>query len=90
MVNKITVSHILVEKYETANKLKREIKRENFAKLAKKHSLCPSKKVNGSLGSFGRGQMVKEFETVAFGLKIGEISMPTKTQFGYHIILRTK
>ncbi|MGQ9732655.1 MAG: peptidylprolyl isomerase [Candidatus Zipacnadales bacterium] len=58
----------------------------NFAKLAQQESHCPSASKGGDLDYFRRGQMAKEFEEVAFGLKTGEISGVVKTDFGYHII----
>ena len=92
MSNKIKASHILVEKKTFAEQIIEEINMgSQFAEMARKHSTCPSRKKGGNLGEFGRGQMVKEFETAAFGLKKGEMTqMPVKTKFGYHIIKRTK
>ncbi len=40
----------------------------------------------GSLGEFGRGQMVPEFEEAAFGTPVGQLSPVFRTQFGYHFV----
>lgn len=62
----------------------------DFAKLAGENSDDPgSKAAGGSLGFFGKGRMVPEFEKTAFAMKTGEVSQPFKTQFGYHILKRT-
>jgi peptidyl-prolyl cis-trans isomerase C len=77
-------------KLAEAEKVRAELvekKGENFAALATEHSTCPSKSDGGKLGSFGRGQMVPEFEKAAFEQKIGDIGTIVETQFGYHIIV---
>lgn len=59
-----------------------------FAKVAKAESDDPgSGSQGGQLPWFGTGQMVPEFDSVAFSLSKGEISKPFRTQFGWHIIL---
>jgi parvulin-like peptidyl-prolyl isomerase len=59
----------------------------DFGKIAAETSDDPASKVDGgNLGTFQRGMMVPEFEKAAFSLKVGEISEPIKTQYGYHII----
>ncbi len=71
-----------------ADDLKKRLdKGDDFAKLAKAESDDPGSGANGGdLGSFGKGQMVKAFDDVAFALKDNEISPVVKTEFGYHII----
>lgn len=82
-----TASHILLESEEMADKVLDQINEGlDFKQAAKKYSLDPTKDNGGSLGSFPKGVMVKEFQEGLDKLKIGEISKPIKTQFGYHII----
>jgi len=89
MSNKIHCAHILVKTEKEVNAVLERLKKgEKFSAIAKDVSLCPSKKRGGDLGTFGRGQMVKEFEKVAFVLDKGQISGIVKTKFGYHIIKR--
>lgn len=65
----------------------RLVKGEDFAAVAKAESDDKgSAAQGGELGSFRRNQMVKPFEDTAFSLKEGELSLPVKTQFGYHLI----
>jgi parvulin-like peptidyl-prolyl isomerase len=61
----------------------------DFADLAKTHSDCPSSNDGGSLGSFGRGAMVPEFDEAVFTLEVGDSSDVVETPFGYHLIQRT-
>tara|TARA_B100000945_G_scaffold300581_1_gene282559 strand:- start:90 stop:1355 length:1266 start_codon:yes stop_codon:yes gene_type:complete len=58
-----------------------------FDNMAIKHSEDPgTSKTGGYIGFTSRGVLVKEYEKIAYSLKINEISSPTKTPFGYHII----
>lgn len=100
--NTVRASHILIMVDEKAteaqkkaaldkiNSIKAQLDKNPklFEALAKTESKCPSGAQGGSLGAFGKGQMVPEFEKAAFALKPGEISGVVKTQFGYHIIRR--
>merc|ERR1712098_610412 len=75
-------SHILVASESQAADLKKQIDGgADFAELAKKHSTCPSGKSGGSLGSFGPGQMVPEFDKVVFSGDVKKTLGPVKTQF---------
>ncbi|NMP17573.1 MULTISPECIES: peptidylprolyl isomerase PpiC [unclassified Thalassotalea] len=79
--------HILVKDKAMAEKLKKQIEKgEDFGKLAKKHSTCPSGKKGGDLGEFRKGQMVKPFDDVVFKKEVLKVHGPVKTQFGFHLI----
>ncbi len=80
-------SHILVDSKEKAMEVKKQLDSgADFAATAREKSTGPSGPNGGELNWFGEGQMVKPFEKAVAGLKVGEISEPVKTQFGWHII----
>lgn len=79
--------HILVDTEEQCLTLKSQIESgQPFEEIAKAHSNCPSKMQGGALGSFGRGQMVREFDEVVFSAELDQVQGPVKTQFGYHLV----
>lgn len=84
----VKASHILVSDEAEAKQLKAQIDGgADFADLAKAHSKDPgSGAKGGDLGFFRKGQMVPEFEKVAFSTPVGKVSEPVKSKFGYHII----
>ncbi len=84
----VEASHILVAEEAEALAILEKIRagEVSFEDAAKAHSTCPSKERGGSLGAFGRGQMVPEFDSACFEMEIGELRGPVKTQFGYHLI----
>lgn len=60
----------------------------DFAAIAEAESEDPgSKSRGGDLGAFGRGEMVPEFERVAFEAPIGKVVGPVRTAFGWHLII---
>lgn len=83
----VMAKHILVEEENEADDIYQRLENgENFEELAMEYSIDGSAETGGDLGYFGRNEMVKEFEDVAFSLKIDEISKPVKSGYGYHII----
>jgi len=79
--------HILVDSEEKCLELKAEIENgASFADIAKKNSSCPSGQSGGDLGTFGPGQMVKEFDAVVFSAELNKVQGPVQTQFGYHLL----
>ena len=85
--SRVCASHILVPTEMEAIKIRSQINSyDDFKYYARVYSSCPSGKNGGDLGCFGRGMMVKPFEKSAFDGKVGEVSDPVKTEFGYHLI----
>ena len=95
----VTASHILIKVDPTDDDTAKAAKRAriedlrkqlldgaDFAELAKANSDCPSASAGGDLGSFGKGQMVPEFEDAAFAQPVGSVGDVVETQFGYHLI----
>lgn len=86
-MRKASARHILVADQATCNDLKTRIEGgEDFARVAKQYSQCPSGQQGGDLGEFSPGMMVKEFDTVVFSADMGKVHGPVQTQFGYHLI----
>lgn len=82
-----TARHILVASEAKCLELKAAIEAgADFAQVAKDNSTCPSGRQGGDLGSFGPGQMVREFDTVVFSAPLNVVQGPVKTQFGYHLL----
>ena len=80
-------SHILVETEDEAKAIVEELKGgADFAATAREKSTGPSGPGGGSLGWFGAGAMVPEFETAVAAMEAGDISDPVQTQFGWHVI----
>jgi parvulin-like peptidyl-prolyl isomerase len=63
---------------------------EDFGKLAGEFGEDGTKTRGGDLGVFGRGQMVKPFEDAAFALQPGQVSGVVETEFGFHVVKRTR
>ena len=84
----VKASHILVDTEDKAKAAKKKLnKGTKFADVVKEFSTDAATKASGgTIGYFTQGQLVPEFEKKAFEMKIGEISEPVKTQFGWHII----
>ncbi len=91
----VTARHVLVKTKALALKVEALLKANNtnanWAKVAKKYSIdTGTKSIGGSLGTFPKGRMVKPFDNAAFSLKVGVVSAPVKSQFGWHVIEVTK
>lgn len=77
------------EALKKIQEIKNQATTANFEQLAKQYSTeSAAQKTGGDLGTFGKGQMVPEFEKAAMEATVGSISGPIETQFGYHLIYK--
>jgi peptidyl-prolyl cis-trans isomerase C len=84
---RVRARHILVATEKEATDIEAKLKNgDKFEDLAKQYSLDGSKDYGGDLGYFTAPEMVKEFSDAAFKLKVGEVSPPVKTDYGWHVI----
>ncbi len=84
---RVRARHVLLGSEKEATDILARLKAgEKFEDLAKKYSLDGSKDYGGDLGYFTAPEMVAEFSKAAFALKVGEVSQPVKTDFGWHVI----
>ncbi len=88
LVNKDDSQDVVNQKLEAAKAAEARAKKgEDFNKLAKELSEEPgAKESGGDLGFFPKDRMVPEFAEAAFNQKVGDISDPVRTQYGWHII----
>ncbi len=87
LVGKDDSEEVAKQKLEIAKTVAVRAKKEDFTKLAKELSEEPgAKESGGDLGFFPKDQMVPEFAEAAFNQKVGQISEPVRTQFGWHVI----
>lgn len=94
---KVKIKHILLQTdgkndEEVESKIKelaKKVNPSNFSKMANEFTQDPSgKDKGGQLPEFEKGQMAPEFENMAFTMKIGAVSSPVKTQFGWHLLYK--
>jgi peptidyl-prolyl cis-trans isomerase C len=85
----IRARHILVPTEQEARAALAEVRRPgaDFAEVARRRSTGPGAREGGDLGFFKRGDMIPDFEAVAFTLRPGQVAdNPVRTQFGWHVI----
>ena len=82
----VRARQIVVATEEEADSLRtRLVRGEDFAELAKLHSLSPDAANGGDLGVFAKGQMPEEFDDVVFRYRVGNISKVVHSPYGYHL-----
>lgn len=92
---RVRASHILLpvdpddpdKALELAQSLRSRAEQEDFAELARQHSVCASAPGGGDLGFIRREDVDATFADAAFSQIVGEVGEPVRTPYGYHLIL---
>jgi parvulin-like peptidyl-prolyl isomerase len=85
----VRVSHILTNTLEDADKALEMLETRPFSWVARKMSVDRHTGAGGDLGYLSKGNMLPEFESVVFKMRVGEVSDVIESEFGYHILKLT-
>jgi peptidyl-prolyl cis-trans isomerase C len=82
------VRHVLVKQKALADRLYEQLRQKgaDWTAIAKRYSQDPGSKNKGGRYTGTKGQLLPEFEQVAFKIQTNEVAKPVKTQAGWHII----
>lgn len=91
---RVRASHILLpldpddpeKSLEHAKTIKARTEKEDFAEIAKAHSICASAPGGGDLGFIKREDVDQSFADAAFSQIVDEVGAPVRTPYGYHLI----
>lgn len=88
----VRTKHILVDSQEKATQIKKDIldRKITFNEAIKENSLCPSKEDGGDIGFNAKGNLLPEYEKLAFSADLGKLSDPIKTEAGWHLVKVTE
>ena len=82
----VRAAQIVVKTAQEARMIEQQLRAgKDFGEMARKYSLSPDAKAGGDLGFFARGQMPRQFDDVAFRLKVNQVSSVVSTNYGFHI-----
>lgn len=82
----VRAAQIVVKTAQEARMIEQQLRTgKDFGEMARKYSLSPDAKAGGDLGFFARGQMPRQFDDVAFRLKVNQVSSVVSTNYGFHI-----
>ena len=85
----VRVSHILTNTFEDAEESLAMLETRPFSWVARKMSVDRHTGAGGDLGYLSKGNMLPEFESVVFKMRVGEVSDVIESEFGYHILKLT-